>query len=605
MTADFITNIKGSQGVQGIQGVQGLPGTGATPADAAVAGYIGTAGTSATKTALLKNGLTGWYHVEGNGVVIDAGLTDSTVKMQEIFDVVPFGSTVYIPETGYDKWIKVSSTININMQGVRVLSVPRDTYASSIRSSVPNLTFFKAMAPAIVFENVGILGDATGSYGVGSTQRAIECFGDTNGNVDAKVIGCSFVGLKEGIRCHGRNALIEDNLFGGTSSPVIITGKDAVYHTGPQASDNRGHIVRLNRFHGCGPTNASALVYVDDTAQVSDLEISNNFSDLQRCRGYVVTGSAAKVHNRVNIFGNRSTGVNANMYELSYVNQFTINSESFYGGYDPVLNQGGNGIYLVNCTIGQINDTFGFQLNQGGVIARNCDRIGFSNVRFRQLGIITSFGVGHGFDVDASNTRMDFDNISAAEYTGWGFLGSPTLSGLRGYTFSGSAGYLGTISSNVFADDAMFVPAIEMLATAGTPTLSGTAGGVQSVGWLLDAATAEGVSFQVPRVPSDWRTYSMTALWAPTTATAGSVVVQSFHTPLRPGAVAGSGQVSNGNVTSASPAVANQVVATVLAASVTTEPNPLQMRVIRAAADAADTYAADIALLGVRLTRLS
>lgn len=596
---------EGPAGPEGKQGVPGLNGTGADTGDGATASWIGQAGTvSETRKALQRNGLTGWYHVEGNGVVIDGGLTDSTVKLQEIFDAVPFGGTVYIPETGPSRWITISDTIYIAQQSVRVLSVPRDTYATSIRSTVAGLTFFKALNPSITFENVGILGDATSDYGVGATQVGIDYYGDTNANVDGKVAGCALVNLNVGVFTRGRNVLIEDNLFGGTTWPVRISGHDPAYHTGPSASDNRGHVIRMNRFHGCGPNEASALVYVDTSAGVSDLEISANFSDFQRCRGYVVTGTASKGHNRVNIRGNRSTGVNANMYELAYVNQFTITAESFYGGLTAGLNLSGLGVVLNNCVIGQISSVFGFQLNGGGVYARNCDRVGFSNTRFRQLGIDTTLGVAHAFDVDSTNTQMSFDIIRAAEYTGWGFLGSPTASSMGRYGFQAS-GALGSFNSTVFADDSLFVPAVDMVVSSGTPSFTPVAGGTQSLGWLLDATTAEGVAFQVPRMPSDWGAYSITAWWAPTTAGAGSVVLQSFQTPLRLGVVAGSGQVAFNDQAKAAPAVLNQVTGTLLTGFVVATPNPTQMRVIRNPAHASDTYAADIALLGVVLTRIS
>lgn len=579
--------------VPGPDGPQGLPGVNAVANDTATAGYISTPGTSSTKTALRQNGLTGWYHIEGNGVAVD-GLTDSTTELQEIFDDLPWGGTVYIPETGWDKFVKISDTIVIT-KPCRVLGPPRDTYASSIRSEVSGLTFFRVEAATVVFETVGIYGDATDDLGAGSTQVGIEYLGTVDGDVDGLVKGCSFKRLQTGVLMRGRNVLVDDCLFVGVTFPAQIIGPDPIYHTGTTPEDQRGHVIRLNRFHGCGSTGG-AFVKVDATCQLSDLEISENYFDQISGDGFVVTGTALKPHNRVVVKGNRGRDMTGDMYQFTYVNHFTIRSETVHG-----YATGGDLMILNNCAIGEVSDVAGFQLGGGGVYARNNSRINFNDVRMRQLG--NAGGTVHGFDVDATNTRMSFDNIVADEYNGWGFLGSPTDSRFGRYSFVPSGGALGTISSTTFQPDQIFVSALEMTLGAGSPALSGQAGGVQSVGWLMDAAVTEQVSFQVPRTPVEWTQFTVSILWAPTTAAAGNVALQYLHTPLTVGAVAGSSQTGTAVVVATGPAVANQVVSTPMLIALTPSATPTQARIIRAGADVGDTYGADVAVLGVLLTR--
>lgn len=579
--------------IPGPQGPQGIAGVMAIDNDHAVADYISTEGSSETKTALRQNGLTGWYHVEGNGVAVD-GVTDSTAELQQIFVDLPWGGTVYIPETGWDKFIKVSSSIVIT-KPCRVLAPPKDTYISSIRSDVPGLSFFDVKAAPVTFENVGIYGDGTDDYGSDATQIGITFYGTPNGDVDTVVKGCGLTRLETAILLRGRNAIIEDNLFVGDKYCVQMIGPDSIYHTGPTASDHRGHVVRLNRFHGCG-AGGGAFVRVQSSTQLADLEISNNYFDQLGGRGFVIEGTSTTAHNRVNVFGNRGMHLNANMYEFSYVNHFTVRGESINGAAT-----GGDLMVLNNCLIGEVSDIAGFQLGGGGVTARNCSRINFDNVRLRQLG--NAGGVVHGFDVDATNSQMSFDNVVADEYTGWGFTGSPTDSRFGRYSFRPAGGALGTINSSTFLAEQIFVSALEMAASAGAPSLSSVAGGVQSVGWLLDPAATESVAFQLPRTPVEWTQFSITLLWAPTTAAAGNVSLQYLNTPLAVGAVAGGSQTGTVITAYAAPGVANQVVATTVMLALTPTPTPLQARVIRVGGDAGDTYAADIALLGVLLTR--
>lgn len=589
----WVRKVNTKSTVPGPMGPQGLPGVNAVANDTATAGYISTSGSSATKTALRQNGLTGWYNVEGNGVALD-GVTDSTAELQQIFDLLPWGGTVYIPETGWDKFVKISSSIVIT-KPCRVLAPPKDTYISSIRSDVPGLSFFDVKAAPVTFENVGIYGDGTDDYGAEATQIGITFYGTPNGDVDTVVKGCGLARLETAIMLRGRNAVIEDNLFVGAKYCVQMIGPDSIYHTGPTASDHRGHVIRLNRFHGCG-AGGGAFVRVQNSTQLADLEISNNYFDQLGGRGFVLEGTSAKPHNRVTVFGNHGMHLNANMYEFAYVNHFTIRGETIHGAAT-----GGDLMILNNCLIGDVSDVTGFQLGGGGITVRNSQRVNFQSVRMRQLG--NAGGLVNAFDVDATNSQMSFDNISADEFSGWGFTGSPTDSRFGRYSFRPSSGGLGGINSATFLPDQIFVSAAEMVASAGTPTLSSVAGGAQSVGWLLDAASTESVAFQMPRIPVEWTQFTISILWAPTTAAAGNVSLQYLNTPLIAGAVAGSSQTGTAITPYASPGVANQVVSTAVMPFIAPAATPMQARVIRVGGDAGDTYGADIALLGVLLTR--
>jgi hypothetical protein len=107
----------------------------------------------------------------------------------------------------------------------------------------------------------------------------------------------------------------------------------------------------------------------------------------------------------------------------------------------------------------------------------------------------------------------------------------------------------------------------------------------------------------MPRTPVEWTQFSITLLWAPTTAATGSASLQYLNTPLVTGSVAGGSQTGTAITAYAVPGVANQVVATTVMVALTPTATPIQARVIRVGGDAGDTYGADIALLGVLLTR--
>lgn len=146
-----------------------------------------------------------------------------------------------------------------------------------------------------------------------------------------------------------------------------------------------------------------------------------------------------------------------------------------------------------------------------------------------------------------------------------------------------------------------FVSATEFAIITNTPAL----GPVNALtpGWAFDQATAEAIGATI-KLPSTWLTFNIVLAWAPGTTGTGGVRWQVITRDVVAGAVLG-GNNEQYDVTSAAPGVAWQVVNVTAKSAQVNRNNPISFRVVRAAADGADTFATDAYLFGVWFVKAS
>jgi hypothetical protein len=394
--------------------------------DTAVATYVDSE--SLTRSALLKNGLTGWLHLEGFGGD-PTGLTKSTDAFLAALDVAVPGDTIYLGATGSGAGYDIDGdSIVITKPSVRILAAGRDAYATSIRCSDAGTTMITVKAAGFVMQGVGLWGDGTmagsggGANGADSTIIGLKLMGDADGNVDAAIRSCTFQYLALGARLYGRNVEISENtLFNNCLDGVRHDGKDAAYHTGANAEENRGTVIRDCRFHniGTGPAN----VAIDFTAQSKVLHViidGNHFDSGGLGRHIAITGTPTSPARGVSIFTGKHTELAADGIVLTHC-QYPLVADVMLMG----LNTGvGNGIVLTNCLYPQITGFTIRMMSQHGIVGTGNDGVAISSGKIIQVGQAVGF-VGDALRFDSSNVNVRVDNVQGHIGTGYFFNGSP------------------------------------------------------------------------------------------------------------------------------------------------------------------------------------
>lgn len=536
------------------------------------------------------------YGAVGNGT------TDDTAAIQSAINAATAGTTIYFPQTGSGAWYKTTATLNITTPSLRFLGNPRDIYAMSIKCTTANVTILQVKAPGFVAQHIGFIGDG-GANGVGATVNGIELFGDTDGNLDANLWNASFLYLSVPVRTRGRNATIsQDSLFSNSLKGVIIDGVDAVYHTGPNAAQNRGNTIRGCRFHNIGNAATDTAIEITVAAKVLHAIIADNFFDSNGLgRHIVAVGDATNPCRGLSIRGNKHTETRADVYTLTYVNNSTIRGVDIAGN----AGTGGslsNGIVLNNIDTLTIEGVTGLQLGVSGIYARNCTRVRISNAHFRAIGT-DGTTTGHGFDIDSTNSQCNFDRLIVEGTDGWGFIGSPATSKFGSHEFRGCT--LGGISSTSFIPEQVYLPAAAMGSITGTPNLVGVPGVGYPMAWQFDAATVEQVVGQINAIPNTWETFDAYVVWAPTSVDAGDVVWDFTYSYIVAGQLTSNGNTAVPGAANAATLAAGKVAMYKVASGQARSTAPMVVRIVRNAAAAADTYPADASLIGVKLVRAS
>lgn len=381
---------------------------------------------------------------------VTAGSTDETAAVQAALNAVAPGGTVIFPRLPSGQSYRISSTLTLTKANVRFLAGGRDVYAVNLRGMTPGMTILEVKAPGFIAEGVGFLGsDGNTTNGVGATITGLDLFGDTDGNIDCRVTGSSFQYLAVGVRTRGRNATITgDTLFSNLLRGVVIDGIDGTYHTGPSATQNRGNTIRACRFHNIGGASTDAAIEITPTARVLHALIEGNYFDSNGLgRHIVAAGTSANPHSKVTLRGNKHTEAGADAYTLTYVQNSTI-ADADIAAITGTSNYG-NGIVLNNCDTVTISNVFGVQLGKSGVVARNCTKVRMSDVNWRAIGLDPS-NVGHGFDVDSTNSLIRGHDLTVETADGWGWTGDPTNSDLSNCDFLSCA--LGRINATALTN---------------------------------------------------------------------------------------------------------------------------------------------------------
>lgn len=365
--------------------------------------------------------------------------TDDTAAIQAAIDAAPLGATVYFPGTGPNRKYLISDQININTPNLRILGVPRDTYAVSIRCNTVDKTMFMVTTTGIVFQDIGIEGG-------GGAITGVEVWGDYDGNCDSRFDGVTFMRLLTGARTRGRNnTFMNECIFSISTEGIIIDGPDATYHTGASANNSMwGNKVVNCRFHGNGSSSAQANIRLTAQARVQAMQIVDNEFDGGKGAHVIATGDATYPVRNLVIQGNAHNRVGGDVYVLTYVNNSSINGASMSGyttGY-----YSGNMYVLANCVFLTISDSFGLQLGKSGIKATSSTILMIEDVSFNTVGMDQG-AVYHGLDIDSTNSEVHISNTVVSSAYGWGLIGSPTGdSSMVDCKFRGNI--LGRISSN-------------------------------------------------------------------------------------------------------------------------------------------------------------
>ena len=317
--------------------------------------------------------------------------TDDTAAIQAAIDAVPMGGTVFFPGFGNSRKYLISSQINITRPNVRLMGAPRDTYASAVRMNVATgqvKTMFMVKTTGIIFENLGIEGG-------GGQITGVEVWGDNDGNCDTRFSGVCFTRLFVGTRTRGRNvSWINECIFSISTEGVVIDGPDAVYHTGASASTSqRGYKIDGCLFHGNGSASTQGSIRFTPESKTKYAVISNNSFDGGGKNSHVIAaGTSANPIQHLHITDNTHNDMNATAYDLTWVQNSTINGANIAGTTSTAGVWSNTAINLANCKWLTISNVLGESIGRHGFKAVSSSYLWVSNVNFNTVGL---GGVGH------------------------------------------------------------------------------------------------------------------------------------------------------------------------------------------------------------------
>lgn len=363
--------------------------------------------------------------------------TDDTAAIQAAINAAPFGGTVYFPPTGPNRKYLISDQINITSPNIRILGVPRDTYAVSIRCNTINKVMFMVKTTGIVFQDIGLEGG-------GGNITGVEVWGDTDGNCDSRFNGVTFQALIIGARTLGRNnTFMGECIFSVCTEGLVIDGPDAVYHTGGNAFTNmRGNKVTNCRFHGNGSNLAHGNIRITPAARVLSMQINNNEFDGNALGTHIIaTGDATYPVKNLVCHNNAHNMLKSDAYIFTYVTNAHIDGAtmSTWNG-----NLSRNGYVLDRCNYVTITNGLATNIGKNGLQASNCTALRVRDLTFNTVGVDTGFGY-HGMAIDSTNDDVRIENVTIANAPGYGFVGSPTNSTITGCVFTNCV--TGAISS--------------------------------------------------------------------------------------------------------------------------------------------------------------
>jgi hypothetical protein len=353
------------------------------------------------------------------------------------------GETIDLRQNDGLNGYQITEGITVTKPSIRFLGRPRDGYAMSIRCGTPGVTMFSVKATGVVFEDLAMIGDVSAVNGVGATVNGIELVDGVDGDLDSLVKGCTFQWMATPVRLRGRNATVKDCLFSNSLGGIVIDGKDATYHTGPNADQNRGNLVFKNRFPNIGANaNNSAIEITSNTKVLHAVIEGNHFDSTGGGRYIKATGTAGNMHGGLTFLDNKHTEAQADAYHLTYVQNSKIVNADISAFTATTLY--GSGIVLANCdTVTIVNPSI-LQMGNSGIVSTSGARIRVKGGVIRAIGGNPAT-VAHGLDFNAGNTQCRFDGVSVEGADGYGFNGDPADSEMTDCEFRSCT--LGNINS--------------------------------------------------------------------------------------------------------------------------------------------------------------
>jgi len=405
------------------------------------------------------------------------GATDDTAAIQAAIDAAPSGATIFFPPTSSGKFYKITATLNVTTPNLRFASAGR-AYATQIKCTTAGVTMFSVKTNGFVVDGLTIVGNGA-TNGVGATVNAFELFGDTDGNVDSTFKGeTCIINVATAIRVHGRNMVVEDDVTITSSlRGVLIDGKDAVYHTGPNADQNRGHYIG-GRFHNIGADNTTAAIEVLPAAKMLHCVIAPRHIDSNGFGKHIVlTGTSANPCKGVTVKPGKFTEAAADVITGTYLWNSVIEMPHIAG--DTTSTTYGSGIVLDNANTVDILDATMLQVGNHGIKITNSNGVRIRRPRIKVTGVNPAGGPYDGINVDATNTNITIDNPYVEAATGYGVNGSPSSSSLAGGRWTSNT--LGNINSSTLQNPASLGP---------NTTVEGRYGKMEDVGrqWYSLAA---------------------------------------------------------------------------------------------------------------------
>lgn len=378
------------------------------------------------------------------GAVADTGATDNTAAIQAAFDAAPAGSTIFVPVTSSGKFYNVTGNISVSKPNITLMSVGR-AYATQIKCTTAGVTMFSVKESGFILDGITLVGNG-GLNGAGATVNGIEYFGDVDGNVDATVRGESaLLFFNTAIRLRGRNAVVDDSVIITSSlRGVLIDGKDAVYHTGPNADQCRGHYIGA-RFHNIGVDNTTAGIEVLPAAKMLHGVLAPRHMDSNGFGKHIVmTGNSTNPCKGLTVRPVKNTECAADVITGTYLWNSVIETPHIVG--DTTSTTYGSGIVLDNANNVDIVAPNILQIGNHGIKITNSTGVRIREPRIKITGVNPAGGPYDGINIDSASSNVMIEAPYVESATGYGVNGSPATSSLMGGKWLTNT--LGNVNSN-------------------------------------------------------------------------------------------------------------------------------------------------------------
>lgn len=549
-----------------------------------------------------------WFGAVGDGI------TDDTVAIQAALDSVGVdGATVYFPNGIYLVTTLGPKNNTLLVGGSRptfgldsFLGVRNAVIKQKASTNLPLITDHAlGIVYAVTLRNLVLDGNKANQ----STPNHGVHLIDTGAGTDAQwqfenllVRDCTGDGIRAG-NFRRSNRILSCDIVGCDGNAVSLLSTDnTVFDTNPAQSGGHGIYLEQGRNHfvGCN-VFSNDLCGMSMTSSVTDCMVENCVFDLNGQDGINLAGARNAV---VACSFNDNSASADNTYSnitLDFPNTTAVQNSIIGSTHTHVASNAWKSKYGVVANVNVVVLGMSYSLSSspfgtGSInnIAGNAGPLG-AVIAAESVGLVD----GANFHVGAT-TGTKFGGSALAKL---GFYGATAVVQPNAVTVKTALETLGLGASLTDEDRIVVVGASDLTdQLQGVPARS-TVGGMIPA-WLMDAATDERVAAVLGgRLLNGWATMTAQVVWAASGVTTGDVVWQVNNYGLTSGAALSLGGAS-GDLISAAPGVADQVVITAASAAYTVAATTVKgLRVRRDGANVLDTYAADAKLIAVVLTR--